>query len=133
MTRNEPPGSDPALYDADFFTWTQRQAAALRTMPRGAAVDTEHVAEEIGDLGKSELNRVTAFLGLMLQHVIKLRAAPTSAMPGTDTRKRATSSRRRAGRSLPACGSSSIWTRFGSMPRGPCAASSTRSAAAEIQ
>lgn len=78
MTRNEPAGFDPALYDADFFTWTQRQAAALRSMPRGAAVDIEHVAEEIGDLGKSELDQVTAFLGLMLQHLIKLQAALTS-------------------------------------------------------
>lgn len=77
MTRNEA-GVDPALYDADFFTWTQRQAAALRAMPRDAAIDIEHVAEEIGDLGKSELNRVPSFLGLMLQHLVKLHAAPTS-------------------------------------------------------
>ena len=78
MTRNEHPGSDPALYDADFFTWTQRQAAALRAMPRNASVDVDRVAEEIEDLGKSELHRVMAFLVLVLQHLIKLQVAPAS-------------------------------------------------------
>ena len=38
MTRGEQ-GFDPALYDADFFTWTQRQALALRAMPRDASID----------------------------------------------------------------------------------------------
>ncbi len=75
MTRNEP---QPALYDADFFTWTQRQAAALRAMPRDVSLDIEHVAEEIEDLGRSELQRVTSFLVLVLQHLIKLHAAPAS-------------------------------------------------------
>ena len=39
MTRNEPPCFDPALYDADFFTWTQRRAATLRATPQDASVN----------------------------------------------------------------------------------------------
>jgi hypothetical protein len=33
-------------YDADFYAWTQAQAAALRTKDV-AALDLEHLAEEI--------------------------------------------------------------------------------------
>ena len=47
-------------------------------MPHGGGVDVEHLAEEIGDLGKSELNRVLSLLGLVLQHLVELHAAPTS-------------------------------------------------------
>lgn len=75
MTRNEP---QPALYDADFFTWTQRQAAALRIMPRDSSLDIEHVAAEIEDMGRSELHRVMSFLVLVFQHLIKLQVAPSS-------------------------------------------------------
>ena len=78
MTRNEQQAFDPALYDADFFIWTQRQAAALRAMPRDASIDIEHVAEEIEDLGKRDLNEVTSLLVLVLQHVIKLQVDPAS-------------------------------------------------------
>jgi Domain of unknown function DUF29 len=39
-------------YDTDFYAWTQAQAAAIRARD-WAAVDVEHVAEEIEDLCKS--------------------------------------------------------------------------------
>lgn len=75
MTRNEP---QPALYDADFFTWTQRQAAALRAMPRDAAIDIDHVAQEIEDLGKRDLREVVSFLERLIEHLVKLDACPSS-------------------------------------------------------
>ncbi len=80
MTRDEPCFA-PILYDADFFTWTQEQAARLRRVSPDAAlptIDTSHIAEEIEDLGKSELHRVMSFLVLVLQHLIKLQVAPAS-------------------------------------------------------
>jgi hypothetical protein len=39
-------------YDTDFYAWTQQQAAALRAKD-WAAVDIEHLAEEVDDLGAS--------------------------------------------------------------------------------
>ncbi len=78
MTRAEHPGFDSALYDADFFTWTQRQAAALRAMPRDASLDVEHVAEEIEDLGKRDLRAVGSYLERLIEHLIKLDACPGS-------------------------------------------------------
>lgn len=81
MTPNEHPGFDPALYDADFFTWTQEQAEVLRRASPDTAppmIDTAHIAEEIEDLGKSELHRVMSLLVLVLQHLIKLHVAPAS-------------------------------------------------------
>ncbi len=88
MTRNEQPGFDPGLYDEDFYGWTQRQAAALRAMPRQPTVDLApqslahldiaHLAEEIEDLGKRDLREVMSYLRLVIQHLVKLRAAPGS-------------------------------------------------------
>ena len=86
MTRNEQPGFDPGLYDEDFYGWTQRQAAALRALPRQpagdavdlATVDIAHLAEEIEDLGRRDLREVMSYLGLVIQHLVKLHAAPAS-------------------------------------------------------
>ena len=47
------------LYDEDFYAWTQQQAEALRTHFKGDnRLDVEHLAEEVEDLGKSELQAV---------------------------------------------------------------------------
>jgi len=48
-------------YDTDFYTWTQAQAAALRA-GNWTAVDREHLAEEIEDVGKSERRAVISHL-----------------------------------------------------------------------
>ena len=51
------------LYDEDFYAWTQAQAKALRTHFRGDnRLDVEHLAEEIEDLGSSELQAVESFV-----------------------------------------------------------------------
>ena len=83
MTRNEQPGFDPGLYDQDFYSWTQRQAEALRALPRQPSVDLapldiSNVAEEIEDLGKGDLREVVSYLRLVVQHLVKLQAAPGS-------------------------------------------------------
>lgn len=82
MTRNEQPGFDPGLYDEDFYGWTQRQAAALRALRQPtvdlAPLDIAHLAEEIEDLGKRDLRELMSYLELVVQHLVKLHAAPTS-------------------------------------------------------
>jgi hypothetical protein len=72
-------GSAP--YEEDVFAWSQHQAAALRRLAASGArlpndLDLAHVAEEIEDLGLSELNRVLSHLEEMLIHLIKAASSP---------------------------------------------------------
>jgi hypothetical protein len=61
-------------YDEDFYTWTQEQAAALRrhrlTRPN-AAVDWEHVIEEIESLGNEQADKLESAYRLILMHLLK--------------------------------------------------------------
>jgi hypothetical protein len=61
------------LYDEDFYAWTQEQAKALRTHFRGDnRLDVEHLAEEVEDLGKSDLHAVESFVEQIIAHLLKL-------------------------------------------------------------
>jgi Domain of unknown function DUF29 len=61
------------LYDVDFYAWTQAQAQALRTHFRGDnRLDVEHLAEEIEDLGGSQLQAVESFVQQIMAHLLKL-------------------------------------------------------------
>ena len=61
------------LYDEDFYAWTQAQAQALRTHFRGDnRIDVEHLAEEVEDLGSSELQAVESFVEQIIAHLLKL-------------------------------------------------------------
>jgi Domain of unknown function DUF29 len=61
------------LYEEDFYAWTQQQAETLRTHFRGDnRLDVEHLAEEIEDLGKSDLHAVESFIENVIEHLLKL-------------------------------------------------------------
>ena len=61
------------LYDEDFYAWTQEQARALRRHFRGDnRLDVEHLAEEVEDLGKSDLQAVESFIEQIIAHLLKL-------------------------------------------------------------
>jgi Domain of unknown function DUF29 len=61
------------LYDEDFYAWTQQQAQALRTHFKGDnRLDVEHLAEEVEDLGRSELHAVESFVENVIEHFLKL-------------------------------------------------------------
>jgi hypothetical protein len=61
------------LYDEDFYAWTQQQAQALRTHFKGDnRLDVEHLAEEVEDLGKSELHAIESFVENVIEHLLKL-------------------------------------------------------------
>jgi Domain of unknown function DUF29 len=61
------------LYDADFYAWTQQQAEALRTHFKGDnRLDVEHLAEEVEDLGKSDLQAVESYIQQIITHLLKL-------------------------------------------------------------
>jgi hypothetical protein len=68
-------------HEEDVFAWSQHQARVLRSLrERGVALpndlDLEHVAEEIEDLGLSELNSVLSHLEGMLIHLAKAVSSP---------------------------------------------------------
>ena len=65
--------ADGSLYDDDFYAWTQEQAELLRRGPAAAnQLDIELIAEEIEDLGRSELNAAQSLCEHILEHLRKL-------------------------------------------------------------
>ena len=60
-------------YDGDFYAWTQEQAALLRRLPVvGNRLDFELIAQEIEDLGNSELHTVQSLCEHIIEHFLKL-------------------------------------------------------------
>ena len=57
-------------YNADFYAWAQAQAAALRAKD-WAALDLEHLAEEVEELRKTERRGVRRQLRLILSHLLQ--------------------------------------------------------------
>lgn len=67
------------LYERDILIWSEHQADLLRRLGRGERVndvDWAYVAEEIEDLGLSELHAVESYLTLILVHLLKIQASP---------------------------------------------------------
>jgi hypothetical protein len=62
-------------YDTDFDAWASQQAAALRAKD-WAALDLEHLAEEVEDLRKTERRGVRSQLRLILSHLLKWVSQP---------------------------------------------------------
>jgi hypothetical protein len=68
-------------YERDVLAWSQHQADLLRGLGRGERVndvDWTNVAEEIEDVGLSELHSVESDLNLVIVHLLKLQAWPDS-------------------------------------------------------
>ena len=65
--------STESLYEEDFYAWTQQQAELLRHLPAiGNELDLEHIAEEIEDLGRSELRAAQSLCEHIIEHLLKL-------------------------------------------------------------
>jgi Domain of unknown function DUF29 len=65
-----------SLYDEDFYAWTQQQAGLLRRMPRvGTELDLDNIAEEIEDLGRSDLRTAQSLVEHIIEHLLKLEFA----------------------------------------------------------
>src|SRR5215472_10919584 len=69
-------------YDYDILEWSEQQAELLHRMGRGDhvndQVDWENVAEEIADVGRSELRAVASHLVQALLYDLKAEAWPLS-------------------------------------------------------
>ena len=64
-----------SLYETDFHAWTARTAALLRRR-RFEAIDVEHAAEEIEDMGKRELKELNSRMRVLLLHLLKWQLQP---------------------------------------------------------
>jgi hypothetical protein len=70
------------LYDTDVLAWSEQQARALRSLAERRdlpnELDLSHVAEEIEDVGVSQLHAVGSFIRLIMVHAIKCWADPNA-------------------------------------------------------
>jgi len=65
-----------SLYEEDFYAWTQLQAELLRHLPAtGNQLDREGIAEEIEDLGRSELRAAQSLCEHIIEHFLKLECS----------------------------------------------------------
>jgi hypothetical protein len=73
--------TNAALYDQDFYAWTQEQAALLR---EGAVheLDFVNLAEEIESLGKSDRRALGSHLRNLLMHLLKWQYQPGGRLTG---------------------------------------------------
>ncbi len=62
-------------YDGDVVAWAQEQARLLRAR-RFEALDIEHLAEEIEDVGKSEQRELASRMAVLLAHLLKWALQP---------------------------------------------------------
>jgi hypothetical protein len=65
------------LYDTDILLWSEEQAELLRSRSANA-LDWDNLAEEIKDVGLSQLHAVMSHLRLALLHDLKAEAWPLS-------------------------------------------------------
>jgi len=64
-----------ALYESDFYGWTQRQADAIRS-GRLVELDLGNLLEEIETMGRSERRSLESSLSVLLMHLLKWSYQP---------------------------------------------------------
>jgi hypothetical protein len=62
-------------YEQDVVAWASEQAALLRE-GKLWAIDIEHIAEEIEDVGKSEQRELASRMAALLSHLLKWQYQP---------------------------------------------------------
>ena len=62
-------------YERDIVAWAQEQAQLLRS-GQLTALDIEHIAEEIEDVGKSEQRELANRMAVLLTHLLKWQFQP---------------------------------------------------------
>jgi hypothetical protein len=70
-----------SLYDNDYHAWVEAQVSALE---RGdfAGLDLIHLADEVGDLGRSQKHKIRSNLNVVLVHLVKWKYQPDRRKPG---------------------------------------------------
>ncbi|MGN6665555.1 MAG: DUF29 domain-containing protein [Trinickia sp.] len=62
-------------YEKDVVAWASEQAALLRA-GKFSALDIEHIADEIEDVGKSEQRELASRMAPLLAHLLKWQYQP---------------------------------------------------------
>jgi hypothetical protein len=71
---------DRTRYEDDLYTWVQEQVAFLRA-GRVEALDLEHIAEELGDVGIAQYNQLESALRVLMMHMLKWDQQPEHRTP----------------------------------------------------
>jgi len=64
-----------ALYDRDFYEWTQKNAQLLRE-GRLSEIDLENLIEELESMGRSEKRAFVNRLAVLIAHLLKWQYQP---------------------------------------------------------
>lgn len=75
-TPSDSPSPRPSTYETDFYAWTHQQQAELLRQGRLGELDTEHLIEELGDMGASRESELESRLGVLLAHLLKWQFQP---------------------------------------------------------
>jgi Domain of unknown function DUF29 len=70
-----------ALYEQDFYAWTQEQAKLLRSH-KFSQVDIDNVAEELESMGRSDRREIDSRLEVLLLHLLKWQVQVMLHSPG---------------------------------------------------
>ena len=68
--------ADAGLYDEDFAAWAAKQATHARA-GRAAALDLDHIAEELEGVNVSLRNEIESRLAIILLHLLKMVHQPS--------------------------------------------------------
>jgi hypothetical protein len=71
------------LYETDYVAWAEAQALALRARGAGRnALDYDNLAEEVADLGKSEIHACESQIANIIEHLLKIEfIGPVQTLP----------------------------------------------------
>ena len=64
-----------AVYEQDWFAWVIDNAELLR-QGRVSEIDSQHIAEELEDMGKSERHALASHLKVLITHLLKWQYQP---------------------------------------------------------
>ena len=76
-------GQTLTSYDKDVVAWSREQAGLLRA-GRLDELDTEHIADEIEDVGRAEIRELTRRMAALLGYLIEWRFSPARRRPSCD-------------------------------------------------
>ena len=75
-----PMPSRSALYDNDFYAWSNQQASLLRAGKLDQA-DLDNIAEEIESMGRTEKRELVSRLTVLVLHLLKWQFQPLLRSP----------------------------------------------------
>lgn len=67
------------LYETDFLLWTREQSARLRAFGEAgssSALDREHLADEVEDMGRSQSRELASRVRRIIEHLLKRQHSP---------------------------------------------------------